>query len=352
MTVARKRARHWRLMTPDLTPLRIRPWQPGDDEAIVRCYNAVFPDPARGIAARSLEHWQWQFRSGPVDRMLHMLAVHDDGSVAGIYAGVPMRIWCQGTQRLAAQGVDFCVRPEWRRHGGEPGMFVRLGRRYIDDWHGTGNDQIAFTYGLPVPAWKNGSRHLGWLNIRDFDATFRELGSDAAPRPVPGDLAVGEVPRIGADVDELFARVRPRLGLASVRDRLWFDWRYAARPDGAYRQLECRERQSGRLRGVAVYGVGNLLRRHTSYLVDWLQDEDDHDAMVAMIGACEAFARQDGTGMLCSTWNHVDPRFLAMQELGYRVRGTPWFVVLATPCFDTFFFREQWYFTLGDFDLM
>ena len=335
----------------DLLPLRIRPWQPGDDAAVVDCYNAVFPDAARGICRRSLEHWRWQFRAGPVARMLHMLALHGD-EVVGIYAGIPLRIWCEGQQRLAAQGVDFCVRPEWRRHGGDPGLFVRLGRRYIDTWHGTAPDEVLFTYGLPVPSWKNGSRFLGWQNIRDFDATFRELPAGSARRAVPGDLEVRTVPGPPADLDALFAEVRPRLALSIVRDQAWFQWRYVDKPAGRYRLLECRERHSGRLRAFAVYTVADLLRKHTSFVVDWLQHEEDRDAMVAMIGACEALALADGTGMLCSAWNHQDARFLALQELGYRVRGTPWFLVLATAGKDIFFFRESWYFTLGDTDLI
>ncbi len=123
-------------------------------------------------------------------------------------------------------------------------------------------------------------------------------------------------------------------------------------PERAYVLFECRERATGALRGLCVYGTGDALRPNTSYLVDWLQHADDADAMTAMLAAAEAQAQVDGTGMLCSTWNHVDDRFLRMQDHGYRVRGTPWFLVATSPVYDIVFFREQWYFTLGDSDLV
>jgi hypothetical protein len=74
--------------------------------------------------------------------------------------------------------------------------------------------------------------------------------------------------------------------------------------------------------------------------------------MVALLAACEDAARDEATGIVCAVANPMDPRFLAMQEQGYRVRGTPWFVALVSAIYDTTFFRDHWYFTLGDSDLV
>jgi hypothetical protein len=51
-------------------------------------------------------------------------------------------------------------------------------------------------------------------------------------------------------------------------------------------------------------------------------------------------------------WNHVDPRFLQFQQLGFLVRGSPYFIVLASFKYDTHFYRDHWYFTMGDSDLI
>jgi hypothetical protein len=333
-------------------PVTIREWRPGDDEAVLQCHNAVFADPHRGVPERSLAHWRWKFAANPTGRILQMLAVHATEGIVGVYGAIPVRVTCAGRRWLAAQSVDLCVRPEWLAHGGGSGLFPRLGRAFADRWLGTRDDQVLFTYGLPVPAWRSGALHLGWQNVRDWDVTFRELPPDAPPRPAPGGLAVGAVERFDAATDELFARIEPELGLATVRDHRYLNWRYADHPDRSYALFECRERATGRLRGAFVYAVGDLVQRQTSLLVDWLQAADDGEAMTAMLAAAEERSRRDGTGLVCSTWNHADPRFVALQEHGYRVRGTPWFLGVAAAAYDVFFFRERWYFTLGDCDLV
>lgn len=332
--------------------ITIRPYVEGDEAEIVACYNRIFPDPVAGIGERSRAHWLWKFRDNPARRMLHMLGVHASEGVIGIYAGIPVRIWSEEKEQLAAQGVDLCVEKQWRRYGGGPGLFAELGRHYIDRWHGCGSDDVLFTYGLPVPAWRSGKRYLDWMNIRDWDITFRELPAGATLRSTPAALETKRIERFSADVDALFARIRPSIGLAIVRDSAYLNWRYADCPDREYALYECRERDSGRLRGVCVYGISDVVRARTGFLVDWLHQEGDTDVMVSMLGAVEERALRDRVGVLGSVWNHVDPRFLSMQNLGYRVRGTRYFLVLATPKYETQFFRDNWYFTMGDTDLV
>jgi hypothetical protein len=336
----------------------IRPWQPGDDEAVLQCHNTIFAAGGR-MPPRSLAHWRWKFRDNPTGTMMQMLAVDAqlDGQrdprdgVVGIYGAVPALITCNARRRLGAQAVDVCVRPEWLRQG-DGGLFPRLGRAFLDRWLGTGSDQAVVLWGLPVTAWRSGSVHLGYQNVRDWDVTFLHVAPDARPRPAPGDLAVQRVDRFGTDANALFARIEPSLGLATVRDSRYLNWRYADHPDRRYVLFECRERATASLRGLCVYATGDVVRPNTSYLVDWLQPADDVAAMTAMLAAAEQQTQQDGTGLLCSVWNHMDARFLQMQDHGYRVRGTPWFLVAMSPLYDIVFFREQWYFTLGDSDLV
>lgn len=338
---------------PAPEPWTIRPYQPGDEAAIVSCHNAVFAavgGPAG--SARSLSHWRWKFAANPTGQSQLMLAMHAHEGVLGVYGAIPLQVTFAGQRRLAGQVVDLCVLPHWWKQGGEPGLFARLGRAFLDRWLGTGPEQSLFLYGLPVAAWRRGASQLGWQIVRDWDITFRELPPGAVPRPVPDDLVVAEVARFGADVDQLFARVEPSLGIATVRDSRYLNWRYADHPDRQHVLFTCRDRSSDALRGIAVYGVGDAVRPNTGCLLDWLLPADDGEAMTALLGAVERRAVADGTGLLCSTWNHLDPRFLAMQERGYRVRGTQWFLVLASAAHDPVYFRENWYFTLGDSDLV
>lgn len=329
--------------------IEIRPYADGDEAAIVACYNAVFPTPDGSIPKRTLDHWQWKFRRNPAHRMLHMVAEHRTEGIVGTYAGIPVRLWAEQSEQTAAQGVDFVVQRKWRRYG-DPGLFVALGRAYIDRWHGSEPGDVLFTYGWPVPAWRAGSQHLGYLNIRDWDCTFKELDA-GRPRPEPGDLETRVVARFGAEVDALWQRLRSSFELATVRDSAYLNWRYADRPEPNYHLLECREKSSQALRGIAVYGAQSPAFPG-SYLTDWLAFDDDEDATVSLLAALERLAVRDGARLLGSFWNHMDPRFLALQHHGYRVKGTEYFVVLATAKYETRFFRDHWYLTLGDSDLI
>lgn len=338
--------------TAELAPLTLRPLLPDEDEAALRCHNEVFAAAPTGQPPRSLAHWRWKFLQNPTGRLQQMLAVHPAAGVVGVYAAWPVPVTIGGRRSFAAQAVDHCVRPAWLRHGGDAGLFAHLGHAFLDRWLGTGDDQALFVYGLPVAGWRSGARHLGWQIVRDWDMTFRELSAGTPPRAVPGELEVRRVPRFDAACDGLFARLEPGFGVATVRDSRWLNWRYADHPERRYVLHECRERANGALRGVCVSVVGDVLRPHTTYLVDWLQSADDDAAMTAMLAAVEAQAQQDGTGLVASVWNPMDPRFLAMQDHGYRVRGTPWFLAIASATYDPVFFREKWYFTLGDSDLL
>jgi hypothetical protein len=116
--------------------------------------------------------------------------------------------------------------------------------------------------------------------------------------------------------------------------------------------FECRERRTGRLRGIAIYGRGDLVRPNTSFVLDVLHDDFDQDARTALVAALEGRTRADGTGLLVAVWNPHSPDFLAWQELGYRVRATPWFLVALSPMHDPVFLRQHWRFSLGDCDLL
>lgn len=332
--------------------VRIREYRPGDEEGILDCYNRIFPTPDGRIPPRTRAHFDWKFRRNPTGRVQHVVVEHAAEGIIGGYAGIPVRVWSEQREQLAAQGVDLMVLPRWRRHGPRPGLFVYLGWKYHELFCGAGEGKVLFTYGWPIPAWRMGQRYLGYLNIRDWDFLFRETAAPGfTPRSVPVGLEVRQVQRYGADVDALFAALRPGMGLALIRDARYLNWRYAERPDHSYRLYECRD-ASGALRGVCVYTLSDFLHPHTAFLVDWLAPAHDHDAAAAMVGALEHQAVADRANALAAIFNQVDPRFLAFQRLGFLVQGTPYFVVLASFKYDTLYYREQWYYTMGDSDLI
>ena len=67
------------------SPWSIRPYEPGDEEQILRLFKKVFG------RERSLAHWQWKYRDNPEGAQI-LVAVTDAGEVVGHYAGIPVRV--------------------------------------------------------------------------------------------------------------------------------------------------------------------------------------------------------------------------------------------------------------------
>jgi hypothetical protein len=337
---------------PPGDPVQIREYRPGDEDGILACYNEVFPAADPRIKPRSMAHWRWKFLDNPQRRIQITVADHREDGIVGTYAGIPVAVWAEGRVQHAAQAVDLVVAPKYRNHGGRPGLFARTGKLWIERYIGDVPDKNLFTYGWPVPAWRAGQKYLDYLNIRDWDVLFREVSPSLAKRGVAAALSVAEVQRFGSDVDALFVSLRQELRLALVRDSAYLNWRYTAHPDVRYRLYECRERASGALRGICVYALTDFLAPRAAYIVDWLLPATDQDATVAMVSAAEEQAVADGARALGCIFNHVDPRFLGFQRLGYMVLGTSYFIVLVTARPDTVYYRENWFFTMGDSDLV
>ncbi|MBK8975317.1 MAG: hypothetical protein IPM29_05285 [Planctomycetes bacterium] len=343
-------------------PVVLRTWRPGDERELVACYNAVFPvdDPAQ--LPQSLALWHWKFDPAPSGgRREIVLAEHPEHGVLGAYPCQPLRAWVDGEERRTSQIVDLMVRHAFRRVGPRPGLFVQLGRAFYARYCGGARDRQLFNYGWPVPAWRVGQRYLDYQNVRDWSFLAREIEVDPArlrqdpvgveTRVAPARATAGLV--TPAELDALWLRLRSSFALTIVRDATWFDWRYAQHPERSYELVTCRDRGAGSaLRGIAVYAVGDFLRPRTSFLVDWLVDAGDTESQVALVGACERLARRDETGVLAMVLNPADPRFQAVQRLGFRWWDTRYFLVAASFGPDLVWLRDHWTFTMGESDLV
>lgn len=329
-------------------PVTIRAFRPGDEVGLLAGYNAVFDKP------RSLAHWNWKFRDNPVGAVHVAVAEHETAGIVGTYTSMPVRIRMDGQDLVAAQGLDMWVLPDFRRHGARPGLFVHIGWKMYELFGGTGEGQARFHYGWPIPNWRIGQKYLRYENIRDWDFLFRPVPAGGLPkRPIAAGLEVRRVPRVGADADALWLSVRDELALAIVRDERYLNWRYASAVDASYELFECRETASGKLRGIAVWRQSDFLFPGAAQIVDWVCPADDDAAMHALVGACEQLANERGCPVVATLFPQMNPRFLKFQAMGFQVYGTTYFLVVIP--FDnhgTLFYREQWYHTSGDSDLL
>jgi hypothetical protein len=328
-------------------PITIRPFRTGDEASLLRGHNQIFPE-------RSLAHWHWKFRDNPTGQVHVMVAEHEQDGLVGAYVTLPVHAKIEDQRRIIGQCVDLWVLPEHRRAGPRPGLFVNLALAHYEAWGGKGEHQNSFHHGWPIATWRIGQKYLRYEMVRDWDFLFRELPPGGfAKRATSAALEVRTVPRYTADVDALWQQFAPETQLAVVRDQRYLNWRYADAHDATYELLECRERATGRLRGVAVLRKADFLIPNTCFVVDWLVPKDDADATVALVARDSACATALSASVLATLFQHRDPRFLGFQKLGFLVFGSIYFqVVIPFDQHDALFYKEHWYHTLGDSDLV
>ncbi|MDO8348619.1 MAG: GNAT family N-acetyltransferase [Planctomycetota bacterium] len=328
--------------------ITIRPYQPGDEIGVLRGHNLTFQP------QRSLAHWQWKFRDNPTGQVHTMLAVHEKDGIVGAYVTLPVRVLVEGKERLAGQCIDLYVLPEHRRAGPRPGLFVNLALAHYELWGGKQAHQNSFHYGWPIATWRIGQKYLRYEMVRDWDFLFREVPPGGLPpRAVSNDLEVRTVARFDAATDALWDANKGASQLAIVRDAKYLNWRYADALDATYELCECRERRTGALRGIAVLTRRDFLFPQASFLADWLVPAADYDTTLALVAHAEQRANALGSRVLSTLFQHLDPRFLHFQHLGFRVYGTSYFqVVIPFDQQDTLFYKDHWYHTAGDSDLI
>lgn len=328
-------------------PITIRPYRPGDEESLLKGHNQIFPE-------RSIAHWQWKFANNPTGQVHTMVAAHEEDGVVGAYVTLPTHAAIEGERRIIGQCVDLWVLPQHRRFGPRPGLFVNLALAHYEEWGGKSEDKISFHHGWPIATWRIGQKYLNYEMVRDWDFLYREMWPDGFPkRATSSELEVKKIDRFEADVDTLWQTFSSETKLAVIRDQRYLNWRYADAHDTEYELYECREKQTNKLRGVAILGKRDFVVPNTLYIIDWLVPADDHDTTTAIVAHAEQRANELKVHALVTLFQHRDPRFLEFQKLGFLVYGTIYFqVVIPFDRHDTHFYKEEWYHTLGDSDLL
>lgn len=329
-------------------PVSLRPYQPGDEPGLLAGHNQIFQP------LRSLAHWNWKFRDNPTGQIHTMLAVHEQAGIVGAYVTIPTRFRADGREVLGGQCVDLWVHPEHRRAGARPGLFVNMALAHYQQWGGSQPHQNAFHYGWPIATWRIGQRYLKYEIVRDFDFLFRSMPAGGFPlRAAPSELSVVRVNRFSADVDALWHSLQDQSRLQIVRDSRFLNWRFADAHDAHYDLWECRDRSTGKLRGITVTTQRDFLFPRMVFLADWLAPADDYDATAAMLSVAEQRANELSATALATHFNHLDPRFLHFQHKGFMLYGTSYFqVVIPFTLDDTLWFKDHWYCTPGDSDLV
>jgi hypothetical protein len=321
----------------------IRPYQPGDEDAILALHNRAFPD----HPARRLRQWTWKFRDNPLGRTEIMVAMDGSGRCAGVYAGVTLRIVLDGQPVLAGNHIDVAVDPDLRRGMAGARILVELGRRYFDAY--AGGDTL-LTWGFPEPALHRlGLRLLRFEVLRDVVFLVRAPDGDLE---IPQEIEVRTVPRFEQGIDALWTQCRDEVRIGLIRDAGYLNWRYAEQPDIRHLLLEARDRRTGTVRGAAVLREGGWDESILS-LLDWLVPLDDRAAEAALVRHALQEAARRGKRFLVGWFPLPRMQFNRFQaDHGFFVQATPY-----QECFRAFRrgldrrrLDRDWYQTMGDID--
>lgn len=323
----------------------IRPFRPGDEEGILATYNLVFGAEDPDHVPRTMEEWRWAFERNPAGQRIWV--AEKDGVIAAQCAALPYRVVIDGRESTFTQGVDSMVHPDHRRGLRRPGLFVATARPFFREYGGLGGD--ALHYGWPVePAWRIGQRFLGYEIVRTQTILYRRPG-EGPEEPPDG---VEELESFDPSVRKLWERCHAEWGASIVRDERYLNWRFVENPRFRYGLFGVR--RGGDLVGAAVFRKADTPRPESGLLMDWLVPTDEPEVGELLKEAIVARARRDGARATLLVFPDWSPWFERFQEWRWRVYASDYLLIgiIQDPKYDTWWLRRNWWYQLGELDVI
>lgn len=306
---------------------------------VLRLYGLAFgPESLAAFERR----YAWEFEHNPrtaMERSKMWLACGEDGGILGHIGSFPMLLKCGDRQVLTSSSGDLFTVPAARGMG----IGETVSKAYRDGAGELATDGFGYQ-----PVTGRIYKRLGYQEVQCVPVYMRPLrmvplfrfalGSGRLPKvlrmppiswlgiaasavaqvlvsainmlrsPSRGAWSVQPAKGIGAEYDELWARVSPEYPLAFVRDVPWLRWRFEGDPISKHVLLEARD-ASGTLQGYLAYSISEKPGMRVLRVMDLLcsmQRLDVVDALVA--GVLEVAAREGVAAITC--WG-MHPRLRA-----------------------------------------
>lgn len=276
----------------------IRPWQPGDERAILGLFQAAFQ------RQMSLDFWRWRFQGHPAGGPLVMLAWSGE-LLVGHYAASQAPLLIDGTVQKSALSMTTMTHPDFRGQGlleatGNALYAALAAQGYVSVW-GFPNTKINVTR----------QAKLAWQPIADV-ATL-SLPLDANRADGLGDCQIALA--IDARFDRLCARVATAGTLRAQRTAEILSWRIDQNPMNSYIRLVLPE--GGDIAGYAI------LKRYGASAIDLVElCAQSPAAARALIHAAIAKSASLGCATL-HTWSLPrDEHRLQLERAGFTA-GAP-----------------------------
>lgn len=338
-----------------MSAFTVRPYEPGDEEGILRLFNEVFSEGNPGFVPRTLEVWRHIYAHNPAGRQV-FVALDSARNIIANYSAIPAWLRAQGERRWCSQPVDTCVHRTWRGSLRKNSVFVTVAQAFIREFCTPGphpyNDIM---WGLPnQKAFPVGTRIIGYQPVHcpmpsQVAALTPEWIEGLAAHA--GDVEVSEGGAQGyAELGALFERTCDEVELGVWRDEAYLNWRYRDWPGNPYRTMLAR--RNGELVAGCVYRLG-WMDQPIVPVVDWVGRGSDKNAVAGLLAAIARLAHGLG-GSRLETW--VTPNMAhhaSLRALGLAQEPTPFnlCIMVFSPAFSLEWAKAHWTVTMGDSDL-
>ncbi len=334
---------------------KIRHYCPGDEEKILDTFNRVFAETTPDYMPRTLEQWQWEFCDNPAGNQI-VLAFDEYGNVICQYCCLPFFVNLRGEKVVAGLGVDSFLDPSYRQGLKKEGIFLRVARKYFKEI--AVPDTTAFGYGFPnEKAYRVGVKMLKYHEIRKPQSTlYRNLWQVENDDDVGGGSSSGvsieEVQGFDERFDAFWKELLPLYPMATWRDSTYLQWRYFACSWIPYRVFAALD-SSGCLSGYCVIRPG--WQNHPILAVNEILTHPDDDGTVAeLLRFVTRFARDNEQKRIEFWFAESSRQFDLAKGMGFKAEKSPFSLVgrFYRDDLDLEYARKNWYYTLGDMDIL
>lgn len=246
------------------------------------------------VGRRLPEFFRWKHVDNPFGRSF-MIVACAQGRIVGLRAFMRWRFNAGAGSVEAVRAVDTATHPEFQ--GG--GIFSRLTLQALDALRGN----VDLVFNTPNDKSLPGYLKMGWKPVGRIPVWIRPrrpvrvaLGyrssSEASERATPVDAEPAAAVLADPRIDELLAQApAPKGRLATVRDRPFLAWRYAAPPVLDYRAVMIESGNS--LDGMAIFRIRGRGRLREATIADVVARRGDHRTLRRLLRSVRHAARVD-----------------------------------------------------------
>jgi len=239
--------------------VEVRPFQPGEEEAIVELLELVFDGwPKFDLLCSPLEHWRWKYQTNPL-RMSQIAVGVSDHIMIGCNHSLLSRIKVGNRVFLSSQGGDAAVRPDFMRMA----IYRKMMDLKIKKGKESGVQIHYFLTWNPIlrkslPKYYHRFPHIvmNLFRIHDVDLHLRKqpvkyafiykygfhlikLANQSRNtlrlyRPSSCDFHIGKMTQFDERIESFWEEIKDHYNFIVERSREYLNWRYCDHRGGDY----------------------------------------------------------------------------------------------------------------------